>query len=108
MNNIPEAAIEAGAAALRYEGFRCEYGCWCDECDLHSTDCPDITHCQECNEVLRSGALVALEAAMPAIREQIAAEVSNYWDACGDLIDSHNGARLAFDAIITQIREGDA
>ena len=49
-----------------------------------------------------------LEAAMPAIREQIAAEVSNYWDACGELIDNHNGARLAFDAVITQIREGDA
>ena len=84
MSDIPDAAVEAALKAYR--------------------ETPSVRSPDNPQRLMRA----ALEAAMPAIREQIAAEVSNYWDACGDLIDSHNGARLAFDAIITQIREGDA
>jgi hypothetical protein len=42
-----------------------------------------------------------------ALRE--AAEmVRDYWDACGELIDSNNGARLAFEAVAAQIADGAA
>lgn len=83
MSDIPEAAVEAALKA-HYET-------------------PSVRSPDNPQRLMRA----ALEAAMPAIRKQIAAEISNYWDACGELIDSHNGARLAFDAVITQIREGD-
>ena len=92
MSAVPDEAIKAIADAL--------HG---DACPAD----PDTGESCGCGNYERE-AEIALTAAMPAIREQIAAEISNYWDACGELIDSHNGARLAFDAIITQIREGDA
>lgn len=44
--------------------------------------------------------------AEPHLREMIAEEIRDYWEACGDLIDTHNGARLAFDAIAARIAEG--
>ena len=47
-----------------------------------------------------------LPAAEPHIRAMIAEEIMDYWDACGELIDTHNGARLAFDAIAHQIAKG--
>jgi hypothetical protein len=42
------------------------------------------------------------------IRAEIAQYVRDYWDACGELIDSNNGARLAFEAIATLIEAGAA
>ena len=86
MSAVPDEAIEAASAAY-----------------MATPRCRCIQTPQDKKQMR-----AALEAAMPAIREQIAAEISNYWDACGELIDSHNGARLAFDAIIIQIREGGA
>lgn len=40
------------------------------------------------------------------LRAKIAQGVRDYWDANGDIIDTHNGARLAFDAIAARIEEG--
>ena len=81
---IPEAAEEAALKAHR------------ETPSVRSPDTPQ--------RLMRA----ALEAALPAIREQIEAEISNYWDAVGELIDSHNGVRFAVDAVVTHIREGDA
>ena len=51
-----------------------------------------------------------LTAALPAIekqiREQVAADIWEYWDACGDLIDDRDSARQAIDAIAAQIAKG--
>lgn len=41
-----------------------------------------------------------------ALRQQIASEVRDYADSVYDLIDSPNGARLAFKEIDRIIREG--
>jgi hypothetical protein len=38
--------------------------------------------------------------------KEAAEQVRDYWDACGELIDSNNGARLAFEAVAAQITEG--
>ena len=52
----------------------------------------------------------ALEAALPyvekEIRAQAAADIWEYWDACGDLIDDRDSARQAIDAIAAQIAKG--
>jgi adenylate kinase len=45
----------------------------------------------------------ALAAHIDELRANIAQEVRDYWDANGDIIDTHNGARLAFDAIAARI-----
>lgn len=37
------------------------------------------------------------------LRADIASDVRGYWYACGDLIDSNNGARLAFEAVAERI-----
>jgi hypothetical protein len=43
---------------------------------------------------------------MSAIDNARAAQiVRDYWDACGVLIDSHNGARLAFEEVIARLEE---
>ena len=51
-----------------------------------------------------------LTAALPAIekeiRAQAAADIWEYWDACGDLIDDRDSARQAIDAIAARIAEG--
>lgn len=52
--------------------------------------------------ILASGWLTAHDAEQ---RERIAKQVEDYWDACGELIDTNNGARLAFEAVAAQIRE---
>lgn len=39
------------------------------------------------------------------VAERAAQRVRDYWDACGELIDSNNGARLAFEAVAAQIVE---
>lgn len=41
--------------------------------------------------------------AEPRLREMIAQEIRDHWDACGVLINSHNAARIAFDNIAHQI-----
>ena len=50
------------------------------------------------------------EAALPhiekEIRAQVAADIWEYWDACGDLIDDRDSARQAIDAIAAQIAKG--
>ena len=52
----------------------------------------------------------AFEAALPAIEKEIrahvAADIWEYWDACGDLIDDRDSARQAIDAIAAQIAKG--
>ena len=52
----------------------------------------------------------AFEAALPhiekEIRAQVAADIWEYWDACGDLIDDRGSARQAIDAIAAQIAKG--
>ena len=52
----------------------------------------------------------AFEAALPSIekqiRAQVAADIWEYWDACGDLIDDRDSARQAIDAIASQIAKG--
>ena len=52
----------------------------------------------------------AFEAALPAIekeiRAQVAADIWEYWDACGDLIEDRDSARQAIDAIAAQIAKG--
>ena len=52
----------------------------------------------------------AFEAALPhiekEIRAQVAADIWDYWDACGDLIDDRDSARQAIDAIAAQIAKG--
>ena len=52
----------------------------------------------------------AFEAALPhiekEIRAQVAADIWEYWDACGDLIDDRDSARQAIDAIAAQIAKG--
>ena len=52
----------------------------------------------------------ALTAALPyiekEIRAQAAADIWEYWDACGDLIDDRDSARQAIDAIASQIAKG--
>lgn len=52
----------------------------------------------------------AFEAALPviekAIRAQAAADIWEYWDACGDLIDDRDSARQAIDAIAARIAKG--
>lgn len=52
----------------------------------------------------------AIAAALPhiekAMRAQAAADIWEYWDACGDLIDGRDSARKAIDAIAAQIAEG--
>ena len=52
----------------------------------------------------------AFEAALPhiekEIRAQVAADIWEYWDACGDLIDDRDRARQAIDAIAAQIAKG--
>ena len=58
----------------------------------------------------RKGRLeAALEAALPyiekEIRAQAAADIWEYWDACGDLIDDRDSARQAIDAIAARIAE---
>ena len=40
------------------------------------------------------------------IRAQVAADIWEYWDACGDLIDDRDSARQAIDAIAAQIAKG--
>ena len=51
-----------------------------------------------------------LTAALPhiekEIRAQAAADIWEYWDACGDLIDDRDSARQAIDAIAARIAEG--
>lgn len=42
------------------------------------------------------------------IREQIAADIESYVDAVQDLVDTQNGARLAFIEIVRIAREGRA
>ena len=53
----------------------------------------------------------AFEAALPhiekEIRAQVAADIWEYWDACGDLIDDRDSARQAIDAIAARIAKGD-
>ena len=53
----------------------------------------------------------AFEAALPyiekEIRAQAAADIWEYWDACGELIDDRDSARQAIDAIAARIAEGD-
>lgn len=39
-------------------------------------------------------------------RVDAAQQIRDYWDACGELVDTNNGARLAFEAIAAQIEEG--
>ena len=36
----------------------------------------------------------------------VAADIWEYWDACGDLIDDRDSARQAIDAIAARIAEG--
>ena len=52
----------------------------------------------------------AFEAALPhiekEIRAQVAADIWECWDACGDLIDDRDSARQAIDAIAARIAEG--
>ena len=52
----------------------------------------------------------AFEAALPhiekEIRAQVAADIWEYCDACGDLIDDRDSARQAIDAIAAQIAKG--
>lgn len=52
----------------------------------------------------------AFEEALPhiekEIRAQVAADIWEYWDACGDLIDDRDSARQAIDAIAAQIAKG--
>ena len=52
----------------------------------------------------------AFEAALPhiekEIRAQVAADIWEYWDACGDLIEDRDSARQAIDAIAAQIAKG--
>ena len=54
----------------------------------------------------------AFEAALPhiekEIRAQVAADIWEYWDACGDLIDDRDSARQAIDAIAAQIAKGES
>ncbi|MEF2979077.1 hypothetical protein [Subtercola sp. YIM 133946] len=39
------------------------------------------------------------------IKAEAAQQIRDYWDANGDIIDTNNGARLAFEAIAVQIAE---
>ena len=58
----------------------------------------------------RQRAAACLAEVLPAIekqiREQVAADIWEYWDACGDLIDDRDSARQAIDAIAAQIAKG--
>lgn len=45
------------------------------------------------------------EAAFAVFASATAESVRAYWDANGELIDSNNGARLAFEAVASHIEE---
>lgn len=47
-----------------------------------------------------------IEAAFAVFAAVTAESVRAYWDANGELIDSHNGARLAFEAVAAHIEAG--
>lgn len=46
-----------------------------------------------------------VEAAWGVFSAAAVGRIRDYWDANGELIESNNGARLAFDAIAAQIEE---
>ena len=83
MTDHKQAAIEAGAKAL-----------------------PGVPANDEEVRLMQNTARAVIAAALPHLRAMIAQEIFDYWEACGELIDTHNGARLAFDAIAAQIAEG--
>ena len=90
MTDHQQAAIEAAEDALR--------------ADIWDGDPEDIP------PTMGREAELAVAAALPAIekqiREQVAADIWEYWDACGDLIDDRDSARQAIDAIAAQIAKG--
>ena len=101
-----QQAVEAAARAI-------------DEHDWMTTG--DESLCA-CGEVLKPSleyagdayrshlAEIALTSALPhiekEIRAQVAADIWEYWDACGDLIEDRDSARQAIDAIAAQIAKG--
>ena len=105
--NIPQEAIEAAARVMKPRQFEPNYtplGMWSDLEQMHEIAELD-------RDMTRDRVRNILAAAMPyiekAIRAQAAADLWEYWDACGDLIDDRDSARQAIDAIAAQIAKGE-
>lgn len=84
MTQLPEEAIEAVGAAL-VKNLKCGTSVYV---------------------LAEAAATAAYPSIEKAIREQVAADIWEYWDACGDLIDDRDSARQAIDAIAAQIAKG--
>ena len=105
---IPQEAVEAAARVMKPRQFEPDYtplGMWSDLEQMHEIAELD-------RDMTRDRVRDILTAALPAIekeiRAQAAADIWEYWDACGDLIDNHNSARLAIDAVAARIAEGES
>ena len=80
---------------------------------IYGNCCPPGCNCDG-NQWERREVKHFLTAALPIIeqavrkdeRERCEYEIRDYWEAYGELIDTHNGARLAFDAVAARIAEG--
>jgi len=95
--DIPGEVIEAAAKA-QFE--------WQDGLPSWENDADGFTKAEYVNQTWAAAQVVA-EWARKEAWAQAAEQVREYWDACGELIDSNNGARLAFQAVAAHIAEGD-
>ena len=103
---IPQEAIEAAARVMKPRQFEPNYtplGMWSDLEQMHEIAELDRDTTRDRVQDILTAALPAIE---KQIREQVAADIWEYWDACGDLIDDRNSARQAIDAIAAQIAKG--
>lgn len=87
---IPQEAIEAAARVMKPRQFEPNYtplSMWSDLEQMHEIAELD-------RDLTRDRVRDILTAALPAIekqiREQVAADIWEYWDACGDLIDDRD------------------
>lgn len=108
MSNHMQAAIEAGMNAL-LETSEQEAG-WLGDL-VHLEPDPDgdlcIVQLNDGTSIdVQKAVAEVMGAMLPHLRAMIAQEIMDYWEACGELIDTHNGARLAFDAIAARIAKG--
>lgn len=104
--NIPQEAVEAAAFAL--DGHS-----WMTDNEVSLCACGEVLKpsLEYAGDAYRSHlAELAIAAALPAIekqiRAQVAADIWECWDACGDLIDDRDSARQSIDAIAAQIAKG--
>ena len=103
MTQLPEEAINIGALTHANSLLRL----WHQE-PLTMEQAELMPDWESYREHLKDALTAVYPAIEKQIRAQVAADIWEYWDACGDLIDDRDSARQAIDAIAAQIAKGES